>query len=119
MLGMIPLRWIVYAVMAIAIAAAVYATVHAVNHWHNAAWREVAAERDQLVAEKQAAQERATALALLWSKTVDEAERREHEREIESARRYDSLLARAEAVNRGSGLRLSVGTIRLLDDATH
>lgn len=88
------------------------------NHWCNTVCRDARAERDQLVTEKKAAQERATALALLWAKSVDDAETKERQREAESARRYDSLLARAEAINRGNGLRLSVGTIGVLTDAS-
>lgn len=88
------------------------------DHYCNTVCRDARAERDQLVTEKKAAQERATALALLWAKSVDDAERKERERETEATRRYDSLLARAEAINRGSGLRLSVGTIGVLTDAS-
>lgn len=92
--------------------------VYRANHWCNTVCKDARVERDQLVAEKMAAQERATALALLWAKSLDDAERKERERESEAARRYDSLLARAQAVDRGPGMRLSVGTIRLLDDAS-
>lgn len=89
------------------------------EHIHcNVACHDARSERDELSAQILAARERATALALLWAKSVDDAETKEHQREAEATRRYDSLLARAQAVNRGSGLRLSVGTIGVLNDAT-
>lgn len=111
-------KLILYGVIAAVIAGTVYGIYFKVMHWCNTACVQVTAERDQLAGTLKAAQERATALALLWAKSVDDAEAKERQRETEAARRYDSLLARAEAINRGSGLRLSVGTIGVLTDAS-
>jgi type II secretory pathway pseudopilin PulG len=81
-------------------------------------YRSAIDEANTLRAEKAAAQKRATDLALLWAGAVETADRKAHERVSEAQRRYDSLLARAQSVDRGAGVRIGHDVHGLLLDAT-
>jgi hypothetical protein len=99
-----------------------------VEHWCNAVCRTAqeqfsaaVSERDVLVLEKKAAQERATALALAWSAQVDKTEAASRERKQELDRTFRPLVERAKDVASrapdGRGTTFGIDTARLLADA--
>lgn len=108
---------IVYGVMALAAAGAMYAIYSKVMHWCNTACVEVTAERDALQAEKTAAQERATALALLWADGLNKVEVRYVEQVKVVERVFGELRDRARAVVGGGGIQLRADEQRVLLDA--
>ena len=91
-----------------------------VDHWCNGACKSAQREVLQLQHEKQQAQERATALALLWSEAINRVE----VRYVEMARtRSDAATRLRERAGRirldggGVGVRVPPAAVGLLDDA--
>ena len=71
----------IYAGIALAIAGVLYGAYYSVQHWCNTVCKDARLERDGLQAEKKAAQERATAMTMLWDRerTAREADARQRE----------------------------------------
>lgn len=88
------------------------------NTWCNGACKDARAEVVILQAEKKAAQERATAIALLWSAQVDKTEAEVRKRDAQTASTFGALVRRAEAIDSPVGLRIGGPTARLLLDAS-
>lgn len=101
--------------LAIALAAALWWKA---DHYCNSVCRDARGERDSLRAEKVAAQERATALALLWSAQLDKTDAEVRKREAEKRVQFSGLMDRAQSLDRGAGLRIGNDTARLLLDAS-
>ena len=94
---------------------------HRVDNWCNGACQSLRHEVQTLQQEKQQAQDRATALALLWSEAINRVE----VRYVEVARtRSDAATRLRERAGRlrldggGVGIRVPAAAVGLLDDAS-
>ena len=105
---------------ALAVAALAWYGWHKVDHWCNTECRYFRENAETLQHEKQQAQDRATALALLWSEAINRVE----VRYVEMARtRSDAATRLRERAGRlrldggGVGVRVPPAAVGLLDDA--
>ncbi len=105
---------------ALAVAALAWYGWHKVDHWCNTECRYFRENAETLQHEKQQAQDRATALALLWSEAINRIE----VRYVEMARtRSDAAARLRERAGRirldggGVGVRVPPAAVGLLDDA--
>jgi hypothetical protein len=96
--------WLIRGVMVLAVLAAVYAAWYKVDHWCNSACVAKTSEAEQLAAAIVAARERATALALLWAKAIEQVEVR-----------YVEVVK--ERIVRVQAIRQSAGAIKPATDA--
>ena len=105
---------------ALAVAILAWYGWYRVDHWCNTECRHYRTSADTLQQEKQQAQDRATALALLWSEAINRIE----VRYVEMARTRSNAAARLrERAGRirfdsgGVGIRVPPAAVGLLDDA--
>lgn len=117
---MIILQILVRLLPALAVAILAWYGWYRVDHWCNTECRHYRTSADTLQHEKQQAQERATALALLWSEAINRVE----VRYVEVARtRSDAAARLRERAGRirldggGVGVRVPPAAVGLLDDA--
>lgn len=117
---MIILQILVRLLPALAVAILAWYGWYRVDHWCNTECRHYRTSADTLQQEKQQAQERATALALLWSEAINRIE----VRYVEMARTRSNAAARLrERAGRirldggGVGVRVPPAAVGLLDDA--
>jgi hypothetical protein len=118
---MIILQILVRLIPALAVAILAWYGWYRVDHWCNTECRHYRTSADTLQQEKQQAQDRATALALLWSEAINRVE----VRYVEVARtRSDAAARLRERAGRirldggGVGIRVPVAAVGLLDDAS-
>jgi hypothetical protein len=117
---MILLQILVRLIPALAVAILAWYGWYRVDHWCNTECRHYRTSADTLQQEKQQAQDRATALALLWSEAINRVE----VRYVEVARtRSDAAARLRERAGRirldggGVGVRVPPAAVGLLDDA--
>ncbi len=92
--------------------------VYAVNHLHNAAWNEEHAARSAAEASIKAAQERATAIALLWAGNVTKEEVRAKQSDADRTQRFAPILSAAHRLPPAvAGVVFPAAAARLLDAA--
>lgn len=109
---------ILYAIIAIVAVAAIGGAVYKVNHWCNTVCEDARAEVVMLKAEKAAAQERATAIALLWSGQVDKTASAESQLETLRHARAETVRAAAAALPAADrGRVVPAAVVRVLDSA--
>lgn len=115
---------VVYAIVAAVALAFVGGAVYKANQWCNMVCEDLMHELEEsrfevqkLAEEKQAAQDRATALALLWSAKVDEAARLALKLKEMHDAAYKELRVRAANVSRGGGVRVAADLAGVLRDS--
>lgn len=116
---------IVYAVAALAVFGTVAAAWYQLQHWENAAYRKVQAERDKALAalkecadHREAAKKRADYLAGLWAEQVDKTEAASRQKQEARNATFGGLVDRAKASDRRARIVLSDDTVRLWADAS-
>ena len=91
--------------------------IYRANHWCNSVCKEARSEVEQLQAEKKAAQERATAITMLWAAQVDKTEAEARKRRESNETKFAGLGARARALP-AAAVRVSAAAAGLLDDVS-
>jgi hypothetical protein len=124
--GSILITLLIYGAIALAVSAAIYGVWRSVNGWCNGACVEAREERDAATAEGErlaglikAAQERATALALMWSEAVQRVEVRYVERAATRSTEFAGIRERAGRIAHAEiaiPVPLSADVVRLLND---
>ncbi len=116
--GFIPISLIMYAVAALAVMAALATLVYKVNHWCNAACTAQTERADAAEASINAAQDRATAMALLWDKERQGRESDARQRETDRTARFAPILAASRSLPADvARVRFPDAAARVLDDA--
>ncbi len=90
---------------------------YSAQHYCNTVCKDARAEVVTLKEEKKAAQERATAIALLWSAQVDKTESEARQRREANEAKFSALAERARALPAGA-VRMSGAAAGLLDDVS-
>lgn len=110
---------VMYALLAAAAVAAAWALWWKVDHWCNAACTDLQAVVARLEGEKKAAQERASAIAVMWADGLNKVEVRYVEVERAVRNTFAGLRDRTRGVSADSsgGIRLGSRAVELLDDA--
>lgn len=123
--GFIPIGLIVYGVAALAVMAALGVAAWKVDHWCNSACKNAqleikqqSARADAAEAAIKAAQERATAIALLWAGKVTTEETNAKQRDTDRAARFGPILAASRSLPAADArVRFPAPAVRVLDDA--
>lgn len=109
---------IAYGIGALVFIAAIGGLIYAVQHWCNSACQEQSDRADRAEASIRVAQERATAIALLWAGKVTQEDTHAREREADRTTRFAPVVVAARnlpaAVARGV---FPIPAARVLDDA--
>jgi hypothetical protein len=110
---------ILYGILAAVVLGVIGTAVYKANHWCNAVCEDMMLEIEKLELEKKAAQERATALALMWSAKVDEAARLAMKLKEMHDAAYKELRIRAANVNRAGGVRFRADLAGVFRDSAN
>jgi hypothetical protein len=116
--GFIPISLIMYGVAALVALAAIGTVIYKVRHWCNAACVEQRDRADVAEASIKAAQDRATAIALLWAGNVTREDTNAKQRDADRTARFAPIVAASRALPADvARTRFPAAAARVLDDA--
>lgn len=109
---------ILYAIVAVVTLAAIGGAYYKLQHYCNTVCKDARAEVGVLKSEKAAAQERATAIALMWSGQVDKTAKAEQQLETDRHARAEKVRTAAAALPAADrGRPVPAAVVRVLGDA--